>query len=176
MIYKTKEGSKAYQYIKGVMEAEHKEEEAYFARVEEAIGFKASRFCGYRPNATLTREYLIESLLVDDDTLNSLDKKLWKQTGMRNGFNEIVPIKRTKKGKEIAAAFKSFKSVTSHFKIYKALNITEPNGSRFSITQLIGDINKGVYLVYFDDSIRADKENPDLTEITMSEYDELMKD
>ena len=27
MIYKTKEGSKAYQYIKGVMEAEHKEEE-----------------------------------------------------------------------------------------------------------------------------------------------------
>ena len=29
MIYRAKEGSKAYEYLKGVMEAEHKEEEAY---------------------------------------------------------------------------------------------------------------------------------------------------
>lgn len=37
MIYKPKEGSKAYEYIKGILEAEHKEEKAYQARVEDAL-------------------------------------------------------------------------------------------------------------------------------------------
>lgn len=176
MIYKPKEGSKAYDYIKGILEAEHKEEEAYQARVEEAVGFNVNSYSGYIPNKTLTREFLIESLYVDDKTFDGLDAKLWKEIGTRNGLHKIVPIKRTKKGKEIAAAFKSFKSVTNHFKIYKALNVKEPKGCRFSITQLIGNLDKGVYLVYFDDSVRADKDNPDLVEITMTEYDELMKD
>lgn len=176
MIYKPKEGSKAYEYIKCVMDAEKKEKDAYFARVEDAVGFKVNSYSGYIPNKTLNRKHLIESLYVNDKTFDGLDAKLWKETGTRNGLHEIVPIKRTKKGKEIAAAFKSFKSVTNHFKIYKALNVKEPKGCRFSITQLIGDINKGVYLVYFDDSVRANKDNPDLVEITMTEYDELMKD
>lgn len=176
MIYKPKEGSKAYEYIKGIMEAEDKERKAYYARVEEAIGFEISNYSGYTPNSTLTRDYLIESLLVDDKTWRSLDKKLWKQIGIHKGFRKIVPIKRTKKGKEIAVAFKSYKSVTNHFKIFDELNVKEPNSNRFSITKLIGDIDKGVYLVYFDNSVRADKDNPDLVEITISEYDELMKD
>lgn len=176
MIYKPKEGSKAYEYIKGVIEAEDMEKKAYYARVEEAIGFKIGSYKGNMPNRTLTREFWISALLVDDKTWDGLDKKLWKQTGTHNGLHEIVPIKRTKKGKEIAAAFNSFKSVTNHFKIFKNLNVDMPSSNRFSITQLIANIDKGVYLVYFDDSVRADKDNPDLSEITMSEYDELMKD
>ena len=175
MIYKPKEGSKAYEYIKGIMEAEDKERKAYYARVENAIGFKLSSFSGYAPNKSIVREYLIKSLLVDDKTFDSLDNKLWKQIGTHNGLHKIVPIKRTKKGKEIDASFKSFKPVTNHFKIFEALGVNEPSSNSISITQLIGNIDKGVYLVYFDDSIRADKENADLTEITMSEYDELMK-
>lgn len=176
MIYKPKEGSKAYEYIKDVIEAEDKEKKAYYARVEEAIGFEVGSYSGYTPNKTLTREFCICSIFVDDKTWNGLDKKLWKQTGMHNGLHKIVPIKRTKKGKEIYAAFNSFRSVTNHYKIFEDLNVAMPSSNRFSITQLIANIDKGVYLVYFDDSVRADKDNPDLVEITMSEYDELMKD
>ena len=175
MIYKAKEGSEAYEYIKGVMEAEDKERKAYYARVEETIGFKFSSFSGYTPNGTLTREFWIQTLFVDNNTWDSLDKKLWKQVGMNKGLYEIAPIKRTRKGKEIDAAFKSFNSVTNHFKIYKALNVAVPKSRRYTITQLIGNIDKGIYLVYFDDSVRADKDNPDLVEVTMSEYDKLMK-
>lgn len=158
------------------MEAEVKERNAYYARVEKAIGFKFSSFSGYTPNKSIVREYLIKSLLVDDKTFDSLDKNLWKQIGTHNGLHKIVPIKRTKKGKEIDAVFKSFKAVTNHWEIFKSLNVGEPSCNSFSITQLIGNTDKGVYLVYFDDSVRADKDNPELVEITMSEYDELMKD
>lgn len=176
MIYKPKEGSKAYEYIKGIIEAEDKERKAYYARVEEAVGFKIGSFSGYTPNRSPGREYLIKSLLVDDKTFDSLDKKIWKQIGSHNNLHKIVPIKRTKKGKEIDTVLKSFKAVTSHWDIFNSLNVGEPNSNSFSITQLMCNINKGVYLVYFDDSVRADKDNPDLTEITMTEYDELMKD
>lgn len=174
MIYKAKEGSKAYEYIKGICEAENKEREAYFVMVEQVVGFKVDTYSGYTPNKCLLRKHEITALLVDDKTWNSLDKKIWKQIGIARGLHKIVPIKRTKKGKEIAAAFVSCKVITTHWDIFKELNVGEPDSRRFSITQLIYNAEKGVYLVYFDNSVRADKDNSDLVEITMSEYDKLM--
>ena len=44
MIYKAKEGSKAYEYIKSICEAEGKEFKAYVKRVKEAIGFEFKQF------------------------------------------------------------------------------------------------------------------------------------
>lgn len=40
MLYEAKQGSKAYEYIKSILDAEFKEYQAYMKRVEEAIGFK----------------------------------------------------------------------------------------------------------------------------------------
>lgn len=40
MLYEAKQGSKAYDYIKGVLEAEEKEYQAYMKRVDEAVCFK----------------------------------------------------------------------------------------------------------------------------------------
>lgn len=40
MLYETKQGSKAYEYIKGILDAEEKEYQAYMKRVEEAVGFE----------------------------------------------------------------------------------------------------------------------------------------
>lgn len=40
MLYETKQGSNAYEYIKGILDAEEKEYQAYMKRVEEAVGFE----------------------------------------------------------------------------------------------------------------------------------------
>lgn len=175
MLYKAKEGSNTYNYIKSVCEDEEVEKKAYFERVEDTVGFKFKSFSGYLPNNNLRREYRITALLVDDETWNNIDKKLWKRESVIRGLNRIIPIKRTKKGKEIAEVFNSYKPVTSHFELFKKLNVKEPDKYNFSITQLIYNKDKGVYIIYFDDDVRADKDNNDLIEITMSEYDELMK-
>ena len=96
-----------------------------------------------------------------------------KKTGIINGFVKIVPIKRTKKGKEIAEVLRSYKSINNHWKILDDLGLKDPGQSKFSITQFFSDNNN--YFVYFDDSIRADKDNSDLEEITFSELECLIE-
>lgn len=38
MLYEAKQGTKAYEYIKNILDAEFKEHQAYMKRVEEAVG------------------------------------------------------------------------------------------------------------------------------------------
>ena len=64
MIYKAKEGSKAYEYIKSVCEAEDREFKSYIERVEDAVGFELDKFGGYMPDSTLTRICKVTSILV----------------------------------------------------------------------------------------------------------------
>lgn len=176
MLYEAKQGSKAYEYIKGILDAEYEEYQAYTKRVEEAVGFEFEKYQGYQPNRTLTRVYEIVAIWVPSERFDTLDKKVWKKVDsvrLEDGYYvAIAPNKRNKQGKAIASVLLSYKSVANHFKIMKELNIEEPQVRRFSITQLLR--NKERIFVYFDDSIRAEKQNPDFEEIKMGEYEDLI--
>lgn len=176
MIYKAKKDSKAYTYIKDILEKENKEREAYFDRVNKAVGFKVEHFSGYYPNRTVNRKYLMTEILVSEETYEQLDKKLWQKNGMVRELVKIAPSKRIKRGKEIISVLQSFHPVTSHWDILSDLGLSEPNPSSFSITQLFCNGNKDEYMLYVDDTIRADKENFDLIEITRTEYDKIMEE
>ncbi len=134
MIYKAKEGSKAYEYIKSICEAEDKEFKAYVNRVEEAVGFELDKFGGYIPVSTITRICKVTSILVDKEKWEQLDKKLWKK-------KEVI-------------------------KDYVRIN-------RITLPQL--RYTNGHCFIRLGDNVRADKENPDLVEITMSEYERLIE-
>lgn len=54
----------------------------------------------------------------------------------------------------------------------KKLNIEVSQASRFSITQLLRHRDR--IFVYFDDSIRAEKQNQDFVEITIGEYEDFI--
>lgn len=174
MIYKAKEGSKAYEYIKSICEAEDKEFKSYIERVEEAVGFKFNQFGGYTPDCTLIRIFKIESILVDKETWERLDKKLWKKEEItHDDYVRIVLVRRTKQGKAIDAVLSSYNAVTNYRKILEQLRLKEGNSSRFTLPQLRS--TNGHCFIRLGDNIRADKENPDLEEITMSEYERLIK-
>ena len=172
MIYKAKEGSKAYEYIKSVCEAEDKELKAYAKRVEEAVGFKLEKFGGYMPDSTLTRICKVTSILVDKERWEQLDKKLWKKEEIFKDYVRITLIKRTKQGKAISAVLSSYNAVTDYWKILKELGLKEGSGNRITFPQLRS--TNGHCFIRLGDNIRADKENPDLEEITMSEYERLI--
>ena len=176
MLYEAKQGSKAYEYIKGVLDTEFEEYQAYTKRVEEAVGFEFEKYQGYQPNRTLTREYEITAIWVPSERFDTLDKKVWKKIDgvkLEDGYYvAIAPNKRYKQGKAIASVLLSYKSVANHFKVMKELNIEVPQTSRFSITQLLR--HKDRIFVYFDDSIRAEKKNPDFKEITIGEYEDFV--
>ena len=176
MLYEAKKGSKAYDYIKGILEAEEKEYQAYMKRVDEAIGFIFEKWQGYQPNRCLLREYLITAIWVSSSQYEKLDKKLWRNVGSQlfddGRYVSIVPNKRCKQGKTIAAVLSSYKVVANHFQVMNDLNIGEPSLSRLSISQLFH--HKDRIFAFFDDRIRAEKQNPDFTEITIGEYEDFV--
>lgn len=176
MLYEAKQGTKAYEYIKSILDAEIEEYQAYTKRVEEAIGFKIEKYQGYQPNTTLTRVYEITAIWVPSERYDTIDKKVWKKIDgvkFEDGYYvAIAPIKRYKQGKAIASVLLSYKSVANHFKVMKELNIEVSQASRFSITQLLR--HKDRIFVYFDDSIRAEKHNSDFKEITIREYEDFI--
>lgn len=173
MIYKAKEGSKTYEYIKSICEAEDREFKAYVKRVEKTVGFELENIRGYMPNSTISRICKVTSILVDKKKWEQLDKKLWKKENVIKDYVQIVPIRRTKQGKAISAALSSYNAVTNHMEILKELGLKEGSDIRITITQLIHS-KTGHCFVRLENKIRADKENPDLVEITMSEYERLM--
>ena len=174
MLYEAK--GKAYEYIKGVLDAEEKEYQAYMKRVKEAVGFNFEKYQGYQPNRTLTREYEITAIWVPSERYETLDKKIWRKFDsmmLEDGYYiAVAPNKRYKQGKAIASVLLSYESVANHFKVMKELNIEVPQVSRFSITQLLR--HKDRIFVYFDDSIRAEKHNSDFNEITIGEYEDFI--
>ena len=176
MLYEAKQGTKAYEYIKGILEAEEKEYQAYMKRVDESVGFKFEKWQGYQPNRCLLREYLITAIWVPSTQYEKLDKKLWRKVGSKLfddcRYVSIVPNKRCKQGKAIAAVLSSYKVVANHFQVMNDLNIGERSLSRISINQLFR--HKDRIFAFFDDRIRAEKKNPDFTEITIGEYEDFV--
>ena len=176
MLYEAKQGTKAYEYIKGILEAEEKEYQAYMKRVDEAVGFKFKKWQGYQPNSGLLREYEIVAIWVQSEQYETLDKKLWRKVDSQL-FDEcryvgVAPNKRCKKGKAIAAVLSSYKAVANYFQVMKDLNVEKPELRSFSITQLLR--HKDRIFAFFDDSIRAEKKNPDFKEITIGEYEDFV--
>lgn len=174
MLYEAK--GKAYEYIKGVLDAEEKEYQAYMKRVEEAVGFEFEKWQGYQPNRSLLREYEITAIWIPSERFATLDKKVWKKVDgvkLEDGYYvAIAPNKRYKQGKVIASVLLSYKSVANHFEVMEELNIEVSLVSRFSITQLLR--HKDRIFVYFDNSIRAEKHNSDFKKITIGEYEDFI--
>ena len=176
MLYEAKKGSKAYDYIKGILEAEEKEYQAYMKRVDEAVGFEFDKWQGYQPNRSLLREYLITAIWLPTAQYEKLDKTLWRKVDSQlfddGRYVGVAPNKRCKQGKAIAAVLSSYETVANHFKILKDLSIGGSQGNSISITQLLR--HKDRIFAFFDDSIRAEKCNPDFTEITIGEYEDIV--
>ena len=105
MLYEAKQGSKAYDYIKGILEAEEKEYQAYMKRVDEAVGFEFDKWQGYQPNRSLLREYLITAIWLPTAQYEKLDKKLWRKVGSQLfddiRYVEVAPHKSYKQSNVI---------------------------------------------------------------------------
>lgn len=112
MLYEAKQGSKAYEYIKRILDAEEKEYQAYMKRVIEAVDFEFEKWQGYQPNRSLLREYEITAIWLPTAQYEMLDKKVWREVDSQL-FNDgryvgVAPNKRYKQGKAIAAVLVSY--------------------------------------------------------------------
>ena len=178
MIYQVKQGTKSYEYIKDVLDREYIEYKSYMKRIDEAAGFEVKKYKGYVPNINLSREHRITEILIPIEIYNKLDKKIWNELGKikleEGDYMQAKPNKRTKQGKLISKAMESYISVATQLQIMKELNLDFPDTKSFHLTQLFR--NEDDVFVYADDGIDAEKDNPDLKEITKSEFEKIIKD
>ena len=176
MLYEAKQGTKAYKYIKSILDAEFEEHQAYMKRVEEVVGFEFEKYQGYQPNRSLLREYEITAIWIPSERFATLDKKVWRKVDskmLEDGYYvAVAPNKRYKQGKAVAAVLASYKAITNHFKILNELGIGDSQSGSISITQLLR--HKERIFAFFDDGIRAEKQNPDFVEITIGEYEDFI--
>ena len=176
MLYEAKQGSKAYEHIKSILDAEEKEYQAYMKRVEEAVGFEFEKWQGFQPNSSLLREYEITAIWIPSERFATLDKKVWRKVDskmLEDGYYvAVAPNKRYKQGKAVAAVLASYKAITNHFKILNELGIGNSLSGSISITQLLR--HKDRIFAFLDDGIRAEKCNSDFKEITMVEYEDFV--
>lgn len=176
MLYEAKQGTKAYEYIKSILDAEEKERQAYIERVKEAVGFEFEKFRGCLPNSSLLREYKVAAIWVPSERFTTIDKKIWRKVDsktLEDGYYvAVAPNKRGRQGKAISAVLESFQPVTNFWKLMRELDLCEPDSLSFSIPQLLR--HKDRIFAFFDDNIRAEKKNPDFVEITIGEFEDFI--
>ena len=103
MLYEAKQGTKTYEYIKGILDAEKRERQAYMERVKEAVGFDFDDYLCGRANDCNDRKIEIIYIWVSLKPYETLDKTEWQQTSMAKHedglYIAIVPNQHNKQGK-----------------------------------------------------------------------------
>lgn len=155
MLYEAKQGSKAYEYIKSILDAEFEEHQSYMKRVEEAVGFEFEKYQGYQPNRSLLREYEITAIWIPSERFATLDKKVWRKVDskmLEDGYYvAVAPNKRYKQGKAVAAVLASYKAITNHFKILNELGIGDSILDKYKEAEGITDTH--AYNLSFNETV-----------------------
>ena len=173
MLYEAKQGTKAYEYIKGILEAEEKEYQAYMKRVEEAVGFEFDDYLCCRANDSNDRKIVISYIWVSFKQYETLDKKAWRQMSRSKRedglYIAIVPNKRYKKGKLLASVLDSYKPAIGKDEITKELKIDESKVSLFGNRIMLFRHNDRI-LVSFDARARVEERNSDFKKAKIKGY------
>ena len=168
MFYEAKQGTKTYEYIKGILDAEKRERKAYMERIKEAVGFEFDDYLCGRANDCNDRKIVISYIWVSFKQYKTLDKKAWRQTSRdkrEDGlYIAIVPNKRYKQGKLLASVLDSYKPVIGKDEIIKELGIDVSHVSPFSNKIMIFRLNDRI-LVSFDDRARVEECNLDFKNV-----------
>ena len=168
MLYEAKQGTKAYEYIKGILEAEEKEYQAYLERVKEAVGFEFDDYLCGRANDCNDRKIVISYIWVSLKQYETLDKKAWRLTSREKRedglYIAIVPNKRYKQGNLLASVLDSYKPVIGKDEIIKELGIDASHVSPFGNKIMLFRLNDRI-LVSFDDRARVEECNLDFKNV-----------
>ena len=166
MFYEAKQGTKTYEYIKSILDAEKRERQAYMDRVKEAVGLEFDDYLCGRANDCNDRKIVISYIWVSLKQYEKLDKKAWLVHGKRDEglYIAIVPNKRYKQGKLLASVLDSYKPVIGKDELIKELGIDVSHVSPFGNKIMIFRLNDRI-LVSFDDRARVEEYNLDFKNV-----------
>ena len=168
-IFRLKEGTKSYDWVKDVIDKERKQSLEYCDRIQKVIPFQLKKVIASYVNSTFSRKLEIYEFIVTPEECETLDKEVWSKTYHDDNQFWVAPNLNNEAGRAIIEVMSSYHPVTTHDDILKKLGLRDIVPSRhIRPTQL--STHKGkYYFVFTDDLVIKDDQNNDEIELMTEE-------
>lgn len=168
-IFRLKEGTKSYDWVKDVIDKERKQSLEYCDRIQKVIPFQLKKVIASYANSTFSRKLEIYEFVVTPEERETLDKEVWHGTYSDDNEFWVAPNPNNEEGRAIVEVMSSYHPVTTHDDILKKLGLRAiVSGMPFRPTQL--STHKGkYYFVFTDDLVIKDNDNNDDLELITEE-------
>ena len=168
-IFRLKEGTKSYDWVKDVIDKERKQSLEYCDRIQKVIPFQLKEVIASYVNSTFSRKLEIYEFIVTPEDYETLDKEVWHGTYIDDNQFWVAPNLNNEEGRAIIEVMSSYHPVTTHDDILKKLGLRAiVSGRPFRPTQL--STHKGkYYFVFTDDLVIKDDQNNDEIELMTEE-------
>ena len=168
-IFRLKEGTKSYDWVKDVINKERKQSAEYCGRIRKVVLFQLTRVIASYVNSTFSRKLEIYEFAVTQKEYETLDKEVWSKTYHDDNQLWVAPNLNNEEGRAIKEVMSSYSPVTTHDDILKKLGLRAIVSSRPSRpTQLSTHYGK-YYFVFTDDLVIKDDQNNDEIELMTEE-------
>lgn len=169
LIFKLKEGSQSFEWVKGVIDKEQKQSVEYCDRIRKVIPFQLTQAISSYVNSTYSRKVEIYEFIVTSEVYETLDKEVWSRTYSDDNHICVVPNLNNEEGRAIKEVMSSYSPVTTHDDILKKLGLRAiVSGRPFRPIQLVTHEGK-YYFVFTDDLVIKDNDNNDDLELITEE-------
>ena len=167
-IFRLKEGTNSYDWVKDVIDKERKQSVEYCDRIRKAIPFLLTRVIASYVNSTFSRKLEIYEFAVTPEEYETLDKEVWSKTYLDNQI-WVAPNLNNEEGRAIKEVMSSYPPVTTHDDILKKLGLRAiVSCLPFRPTKLSTHYGK-YYFVFTDDLVVKDNDNNDELELITEE-------
>lgn len=168
-IFKLKEGSKSFEWVKGVIDKERKQSAEYCDRIRKAVPFQLTRVIASYVNSTFPRKLEIYEFVVTPEEYETLDKEVWSKTYYDDNQLWVTPNLNNEEGRAIKEVMSSYHPVTTHDDILKKLGLRALIACcPFRPTNLVTHGGR-YYFVLTDDLVIKDNDNSDDLELITEE-------
>lgn len=174
-IFRLKEGTKSYDWVKDVIGKERKQSVEYCDRIRKAIPFQLTKVIASYVNSTFSRKLEIYEFVVTPEEYETLDKEVWSKTYQDDNQIWVAPNLNNEEGRAIKEVMSSYHPVTNHDDILKKLGLRAIVSGRPSRpTQLSTHVGK-YYFVFTDDwVVKCDQNNDDIELMTEEDAKRLI--
>lgn len=168
-IFRLKEGSESFVWVKNVIEKERQQSVEYCGRIRKAIPFQLTKVIASYVNSTFSRKLEIYEFVVTPEEYEILDKDVWRRTDNDDNQFWVAPNLNNEEGRAIKEVMSSYPPVTTHDDILKKLGLRAiVSGLPFRPTQLSTHFGK-YYFVFTDDLVVKCDQNNDEIELMTEE-------
>ena len=174
-IFKLKEGSESFEWVKNVIEKECQQSVEYCDRIRKTVPFQLTRVIASYVNSTFSRKLEIYEVAVTHEEYETLGKEVWSKTYYDDNQLWVTPNLNNEEGRAIKEVMSSYHPVTTHDDILEKLGLRALVACRpFRPTNLTTHEGKYYFVITDDLFVKDNDNNDDLELITEEDVNRLV--